>query len=66
MISGTFYTNDILGALKMFGVMSASEIKTKLLLRNIKLDETQILEAIDILIKRNMIRRSDVPGKFKV
>ena len=65
MISGAFYTNEVLGALKMFGAMGAAEIKAKLLMKNIKLDESQVLEAIDVLIKRNMVKRSDVPGKFK-
>lgn len=64
MISGTFYTNDIKGALRMFGVMSVIEIKEKLALRNIKLDETQILDALELLIRYKEVRRSDVKNKF--
>ena len=64
MIFGTFYRNDVKGALKMFGPMSATEIKAKLALRNIRLDETQVLEAINLMLRYKEVRRSDIPGKF--
>lgn len=64
MISGTFYLNDIKGALQMFGALNIAEIKAKLLLRNVKLDDTQILEGLEVLLKQKAVRRSDVPGKY--
>jgi hypothetical protein len=64
MISGEFYKNDIKGALQMYGAMSVSEIKAKLLLRNIKLDDTQILDALDKMIRTREVRKSDIPGKY--
>lgn len=64
MISGTFYLNDIKGALQMFGPLTVAEIKTKLLMRNVKLDETHILDALEVLLKQKAVRKSDVPGKY--
>ena len=60
-ISGTFYKNDIRAVLKA-GPMKLQQIKSKLEARGLKLDETQILEAIDGLIKSRIVVRSE--GKF--
>ena len=64
MISGTFYTNDIRYIMHDSGPLTVAEIKTKLLGRNVKLDEAQILEAIDVLMHNKQIQRSTVAGKF--
>lgn len=64
MIHGGFYSDEIKYALSMFGVLNVAEIKAKLALRNIKADETQILEGLEILVKSKRVRRSDKPGYF--
>ena len=64
MISGIMYTNDIKGALQTFGALSVPEIKAKLAQRNVNLDDIQILDGIDLLIRRKEIQRSDISGKY--
>ena len=54
-IHGTFYQNDVKDSLQMFGPMSVQQIKAKLALKKLNVDETQILEALDILIRRRYI-----------
>ncbi len=60
-IDGGFYKNDIRQVLRGGG-LKLQQIKAKLAARNINLDETQILEALDSLIKSRMVVRSE--GKF--
>lgn len=60
-IDSTFYRNDIKTALRG-GALNVTEIKKALADKGIKLDEIQILEALDALIKNNSVVRSD--GKF--
>lgn len=64
MISGTFYQNDIKGALQMFGPMSVTEIKEKLKMRNIFLDDVQILDCLELLLRTKAIQKSDISGKY--
>lgn len=54
-IHGTFYQNDVKDSLQMFGPMNVQQIKAKLALKKLNVDETQILEALDILIRRRYI-----------
>lgn len=60
-IDGVFYKTNIKAVLNQ-GAMNVAQIKAMLKANNIKLDETQILEALDSLIKNKMVVRSD--GKF--
>ena len=64
MISGTLYINDIRYVMQSAGSLSVAEIKAKLLAKDIKLDDTQILDGLDVLIRRKMVRRSSEAGKF--
>lgn len=56
-IHGNFYQNDVKAALRYFGPLTMQQIKGKLELRNVKLDETQILDALDTLIKGKYVRK---------
>jgi predicted transcriptional regulator len=60
-IDGNFYRNDIRTVLKQ-GPLKVSQIKSKLDARNIKLDETQILDALNAMIRSRIVVRTD--GKF--
>ena len=60
-IDGNFYRNDIRTVLKN-GPLKVAQIKSKLDARNIKLDETQILQALEGMIKSRIVVRSE--GKF--
>ena len=60
-IDGIFYKNDIKAALRG-GALKVSQIKAKLVTKNIKLDETQILDVLESMIKNRVVVRSD--GKF--
>lgn len=60
-IEGGFYKNDIRQVLRGGG-LKLQQIKAKLAAKNINLDETQILEALDSLIKSRTVIRSE--GKF--
>jgi predicted transcriptional regulator len=60
-IDGNFYRNDIKTVLKA-GPMKVAQIKSKLEARNIKLDDTQILDALNGMIRAKMVARTD--GKF--
>lgn len=60
-IDGNFYRNDIRTVLKA-GPMKVAQIKSKLEARNIKLDDTQILDALNGMIKARIVGRTD--GKF--
>ena len=60
-IDGNFYRNDIRTVLKQ-GPLKVVQIKSKLEARNIKLDETQILQALEGMIKSRIVVRSE--GKF--
>ena len=60
-IDGNFYRNDIRLVLKA-GPMKLQQIKAKLEARSVKLDEMQILEALDGLIKARTVVRSE--GKY--
>lgn len=64
MISGTFYTNQIQDILSRHGSMSLSEIKTKLAGYNIRLDETQILDGLSLLLRKKAIQKSEITGKY--
>jgi len=63
---GGIYHKDVVAVLRMFGVQSVRQIKAKLFLEGIDLDETQILEALESSIKMGKARRADVPGHFKI
>ena len=60
-IDGNFYRNDIRTVLKA-GPMKVAQIKSKLAARNIKLDETQILDALNAMIRSRIVARTE--GKF--
>lgn len=60
-IHGNFYKNDVKLVLRGGG-LKLQQIKAKLAAKNINLDDTQILEALDSLIKSRMVVRSE--GKF--
>jgi predicted transcriptional regulator len=60
-IDGNFYRNDIRTVLRA-GPMKVAQIKSKLEARNIKLDDTQILDALNGMIKARIVTRTD--GKF--
>lgn len=60
-IDGNFYRNDIRLVLKA-GPMKVAQIKAKLVARNVKLDETQILDALNAMIRSRIVVRTD--GKF--
>ena len=62
-IDGNFYRNDVRGVLRSStGGLKLQQIKEKLAARNIKLDETQILEALESLIKSRLVIKTE--GKF--
>lgn len=63
-INGVFYRHEIKAALDMFGVLNVQEIKEKLAMRDITLDETQILDGLNALIKTKNIRHFDIRGYF--
>ncbi len=60
-ISGDFYRNDIRQVLKSGG-LKLQQIKAKLEAKGIKLDETQILDALDGMIKARQVVRAE--GRF--
>ena len=60
-IEGIFYKNDIRIVLKA-GPLKVIQIKSKLAARNIKLDETQILDALNAMIRSRVVVRTD--GRF--
>lgn len=60
-ISGDFYRNDIRQVLRGGG-LKLQQIKSKLEAKNIKLDETQILDALEGLIKARLVVRAE--GRF--
>ena len=60
-IDGNFYRNDIRTVLRA-GPMKLQQIKAKLISKGISLDETQILTALDGMIKARIVIRSE--GKF--
>lgn len=60
-IDSNFYRNDIRMVLKN-GPLKVAQIKSKLEAKNIKLDESQILTALDGMIKAKTVVRVD--GKF--
>lgn len=64
MISGTLYVGEIQSVLTANGSMSVPEIKAKLAARNIKLDETQILDGLDLLLRKKTIHKSSFTGKY--
>ena len=66
MIHGEFFQNDVREVLRLFGVQNVQQIKAKLVERDIKIDESQILEALDVLIKRQKARRAENAGFFRI
>jgi hypothetical protein len=64
MISGTMYINDIRYVMQGAGPLKVAEIKARLLSRNVKLDETQIIEALELLIRNKQVQRTEIAGQF--
>lgn len=63
-IDGEFYKNDIRGILRVNTAgLSLQEIKAKLLEKKIKIDEIQILTALDGLIRNRIVTKSN-DGRF--
>jgi hypothetical protein len=60
-IDGSFYRNDIRTVLKA-GPLKLQVIKSKLISRGVNLDEMQILEALDSMVKAKIVVRTE--GKF--
>lgn len=60
-ISSEFYKNDIRQVLKSGG-LKLQQIKSKLEAKGIKLDETQILNALEGMIKTRIVNRAE--GRF--
>ena len=62
-IDGNFYRNDVKLVLRA-GPMKLQQIKSKLVAKGISLDETQILEALEGLIRSKSVMRFE--GKFQL
>ena len=56
-INGVFYSHDVKRALQYFGPMNIQQIKAKLAMIDVKVDDTQVLEAVERLVKQKAARK---------